>query len=43
MAEFQNGVLKLSLAKLEEAKPRRIEVNALGTGAKQVNAKSQSA
>lgn len=29
-AQFENGVLRLSLAKREEAKPRRIEIKATG-------------
>jgi len=45
-ADFQNGVLRLTLAKREEAKARRIEIKSTGSGeteARQINTESKAA
>ena len=42
-ANFDNGVLRLELAKREEAKPRRIEIKANSTSPKTIDTKTQTA
>jgi len=41
-ANFDNGVLRLELAKREEAKPRRIEIKASGSQPKAIEAETKS-
>lgn len=42
-ATFDNGILRLTMGKREEAKPRRIEIKATGGQSKQINAESKTA
>jgi len=42
-ADFENGVLKVSLPKREETKARKIEISGTGSDAKAINAETKSA
>ena len=42
-ADFENGVLKVSLPKREETKARKIEISGAGSGAKTIDTESKTA
>jgi HSP20 family protein len=42
-ADFDNGVLRVSLPKREETKARKIEISGTGTGTKAIEAESKTA